>query len=57
MKEELVSNQERLKPQEEKVEEDKSKVNDLKGSPMSVGNLEELIDENHMIVSSSVGLE
>ena len=57
MKEELVSNQERLKPQEEKVEEDKSKVNDLKGSPMSVGNLEELINENHMIVSSSVGLE
>ena len=41
MKEELVSNQERHKPQ----------VNDLKGSPMSVGNLEELIDENHMVVS------
>ena len=57
MKEELVSNQERLKPQEEKVEEDKSKVDDLKGSPMSVGNLEELRDENHMIVSSLVGLE
>ena len=52
-----MSNQERLKPQEEKVEEDKSKVNDLKGSPMSVGNLEEFIDENHMIVSSLVGLE
>ena len=41
MKEELVSNQERHKPQ----------FNDLKGSPMSVGNLEELIDENHMVVS------
>ena len=52
-----MSNQERLKSQEEKVEEDKSKVNDLKGSPMSVGNLEELIDENHVIVSSSMGLE
>ena len=51
MKEELVSNQERHKPQEEKGKEDKSKVNDLKGSPMSDGNLEELIDENHMIVS------
>ena len=50
-KEELVSNQERHKPQEEKAKEDKSKVNDLKGSPISVGNLEELIDENHMIVS------
>ena len=46
-----MSNQERHKPQEEKAEEDKSKVNDLKGSPISVGNLEELIEVNHVIVS------
>lgn len=52
-----MANQERLKPQEEKAEEDRSKVDDLRGSPMSVGNLEELIDENHAIVSSSVGPE
>ncbi|XP_074276320.1 26S proteasome regulatory subunit 4 homolog A-like [Silene latifolia] len=57
MEEEFVSNQERLKPQEDKAEEDRSKVDDLRGSPMSVGNLEELIDENHAIVSSSVGPE
>ncbi|KAF3571057.1 hypothetical protein F2Q69_00060481 [Brassica cretica] len=57
MKEEFVANQERLKPQEEKAEEDRSKVDDLRGTPMSVGNLEELIDENHAIVSSSVGPE
>ncbi|KAL8249942.1 hypothetical protein R6Q59_006810 [Mikania micrantha] len=37
---------ERLRPQEEKIEEDRSKVDDLRGSPMSFGNLEELIDEN-----------
>lgn len=55
MEEEFVANQERLKPQEEKTEEDWSKIDDLRGSPMSVGNLEELIDENHAIVSSSVG--
>ncbi|KAK4426016.1 26S proteasome regulatory subunitA [Sesamum alatum] len=54
MEEEFVANQERLKPQEEKTEEDRSKVDDLCGSPMSVGNLEELIDENHAIVSSSL---
>ncbi|KAL0018325.1 hypothetical protein WJX79_004384 [Trebouxia sp. C0005] len=48
---------ERLKPQEERNEEDRSKVDDLRGSPMSVGNLEEIIDENHAIVSSSVGPE
>lgn len=34
-----------------------TKVDDLTGSPMTGGNLEELIDENHTIVSSSVGLE
>ncbi|KAM1345608.1 hypothetical protein ACFX2I_034909 [Malus domestica] len=57
MAEEFVTNQERFKPQEEKAEEDRSKVDDLRGSPMSVGNLEELIDENHAIISSSVGPE
>lgn len=57
MEEEFVANQERLKPQEERNEEDRSKVDELRGSPMSVGNLEEIIDENHAIVSSSVGPE
>ena len=45
MKEEFVSNQEWLKPWEDKNEEDRSKVDDFRGSPMSVENLEELIDE------------
>jgi hypothetical protein len=57
MEEEFVAGKERLKPQEDKNEKDRSKVNDLRGSPMSVGNLEEIIDENHAIVSSSVGPE
>ncbi|KAI8028250.1 hypothetical protein LOK49_LG02G00300 [Camellia lanceoleosa] len=57
MEEEFVTNQERLKPQEKKTEEDRSKVDDLRGFPMSIGNLEELIDGNHAIVSSSVGPE
>eukprot|EP00271_Cylindrocystis_brebissonii_P016771 TRINITY_DN4124_c0_g1_i1.p1 TRINITY_DN4124_c0_g1~~TRINITY_DN4124_c0_g1_i1.p1 ORF type:complete len:445 (-),score=129.49 TRINITY_DN4124_c0_g1_i1:223-1557(-) len=57
MEEEFVTNQERLKPQEEKNEEDRTKVDDLRGSPMSVGTLEEIIDENHAIVSSSSGPE
>ena len=57
MEEEYVTNQERLKPQEEKNEEDRTKVDDLRGTPMSVGNLEEIIDENHAIVSSSTGPE
>eukprot|EP00210_Caulerpa_lentillifera_P004750 g4534.t1 len=57
MEEEFVQNQERLKPQDNKEDEDHSKVDDLRGSPMSVGSLEEIIDENHGIVSSSVGPE
>lgn len=32
-------------------------VDDLRGTPMSVGNLEEIIDDNHAIVSTSVGSE
>merc|ERR1719497_4666 len=57
MEEEFIQNQERLKPQEEKNEEERSKVDDLRGTPMSVGNLEEIIDDNHAIVSTSVGSE
>merc|ERR1711970_85767 len=57
MEEEFIRNQERLKPQEEKQEEERSRVDDLRGTPMSVGNLEEIIDDNHAIVSTSVGSE
>eukprot|EP00884_Botryococcus_braunii_P000831 jgi/Botrbrau1/10749/Bobra.180_2s0015.3 len=57
MEEEFVSNQERLKPQEERIEEDRTQVDELRGMPMSVGTLEEIIDETHAIVSSSVGPE
>ena len=41
-----------LSPQEER-----SKVDDLRGTPMAVGTLEEIIDDNHAIVSTSVGSE
>ena len=45
MEEEFVTNQERLKPQEARNEEERTKVDDLRGTPMSVGNLEEIIDD------------
>ncbi|ONL97058.1 26S protease regulatory subunit 4 [Zea mays] len=57
MEEEFVASQERLRPSEDKTEEDRSKVDDLRGTPMNVGSLEEIIDESHAIVSSSVGPE
>ena len=44
-------------PREEKDQEERQKVDDLRGSPLSVGTLEEMIDDNHAIVSSSVGPE
>lgn len=45
MEEEWVKNQELLKPHEERNEEDRTKVDDLRGSPLTVGTLEEIIDE------------
>jgi 26S proteasome regulatory subunit T2 len=57
LEEEFVQNQERLKPQEEKAQEERSRVDDLRGSPMNVGSLEEIIDDDHAIVSSSTGPE
>ncbi|CAL9145141.1 unnamed protein product, partial [Musa hybrid cultivar] len=53
----FAANQERLCPYEEKNEEDCSKFDDLRESPISVRNLDELIDENHVIVSSSIRMK
>jgi len=39
------------------LQEERAKVDDLRGTPMGVGTLEEMIDDNHAIVSSSVGPE
>jgi len=57
MEEEFVKNQEAQKPNEEKQEEENNKLDELRGTPMGVGTLEEMIDDNHCIVSSSVGPE
>uniref|UniRef100_A0A7S3E9D7 AAA+ ATPase domain-containing protein n=2 Tax=Rhodosorus marinus TaxID=101924 RepID=A0A7S3E9D7_9RHOD len=57
MEEEFVANQEKFKPHEEKSEEERLRVEDLRGTPMGVGSLEEIIDDNHAIVSSAVGAE
>ena len=57
LEQEFIQNQERLRPQEEKAQEERTKVDDLRGTPMGIGSLEEIIDDNHAIVSSSVGPE
>ncbi|KAK9893960.1 26S proteasome subunit P45 [Cystobasidium minutum MCA 4210] len=56
LEEEFVQNQERLKPLgEDKNLEERSKVDDLRGTPMQVGTLEEIIDDDHAIISSATG--
>merc|ERR1719191_2316405 len=57
MEEEFIQEQTRLKPKEERDSEEKSKLDELRGSPMDVGSLEEFIDENHCIVSTAMGPE
>jgi Proteasomal ATPase OB C-terminal domain len=60
LEEEFIQNQERLRPEatrEEKNDEERSRVDDLRGSPMAVGTMEEIIDDDHAIVSTASGPE
>ena len=52
----VIRFQEYLKPQEDTIEAERIKVESLRGeTPLVVGNLEEIIDDNHMIVSTTYG--
>jgi 26S proteasome regulatory subunit T2 len=57
LEEEFVQNQALLKPSLDKNEQERKGVDDLRGSPMSVGSLEEIIDDDHCIVSTTSGPE
>merc|ERR1719149_205189 len=58
MEEEFIQEQVRLKPEKSTEDtEEKSKLDELRGSPMDVGSLEDFIDENHAIVSTAMGPE
>jgi 26S proteasome regulatory subunit T2 len=57
MEQEFIANQERVNPKEATAEEERNRVDELRGTPMGIGTLEEIIDDNHAIVSSSVGPE
>ena len=57
MEEEFVQNQEILKPREERNQEERSQVDDLRGAPMGIGTLEEIIDDDHAIISNPMGPE
>ncbi|GKY91443.1 26S proteasome regulatory subunit 4 B [Mayamaea pseudoterrestris] len=57
LEQEFIANFEVFKPHEERDQEEREKLEELRGTPLSVGTLEELIDDNHAIVSSSHGPE
>lgn len=73
LEEEYVENQERIRKTKaastatpasagdsdaiDRNADERSRVDDMRGSPMGVGNLEELIDDDHAIVSSATGPE
>ncbi|EGR30776.1 hypothetical protein IMG5_123630 [Ichthyophthirius multifiliis] len=58
MEQEFIQNHEKQKPEISDIEDDeheteeRKKIEQLRGSPMLIGNLEEFIDEDHAIVSS-----
>ena len=45
MEQEFIRNQEVFKPHEEKDKEERDKMEDIRGSPLAVGSLEEMIDD------------
>merc|ERR1711971_1073517 len=57
MEEEFIKNQELLKPQDEKEEKERIKVDEIRGRPLTVGNLEEISDDDHAIVAPHQGLD
>lgn len=72
LEEEYVENQERLRKAKDVKEgsapvanaegpdahaDERGRVDDMRGSPMGVGTLEEMIDDDHAIVSSTTGPE
>mmetsp|Transcript_38881 Transcript_38881/g.78420 ORF Transcript_38881/g.78420 Transcript_38881/m.78420 type:complete len:440 (+) Transcript_38881:32-1351(+) len=57
MEQEFIRNQEVFKPSEESNKAEIEKMEEIRSSPMQVGTLEEMIDDNHAIVSSQHGPE
>ncbi|KAK1443476.1 26S proteasome regulatory subunit [Babesia gibsoni] len=57
LEEEYVENKIKLNPNRNKNQDDMVRLEDLRGTPMSVGTMEEMIDDSHAIVTSSMGPE
>ena len=57
LEQEFIQNQDLLKSKVEKDQEEKDKVDEIRGTPMMVGTLNEMIDDNHCIISNANGPE
>jgi len=55
IEEEYIKSQTKNKTEDEKVEEDKTLVETLRGTPITIGTLEEIITEDHAIISVGSG--
>jgi len=51
----FITNQVKLKPVDEQLSNEQESVNDLMGTPTMIGTLDEIIDDNHAIVSTNHG--
>jgi len=51
----FITNQVKLKPIDEQLSNEQESVNDLMGTPTMLGTLDEIIDDNHAIVSTNHG--
>jgi len=51
MEEEFVKSQSKYKTEDEKAEEEKNIIDTIRGSPISIGTLEEIINEDYAIIS------
>jgi 26S proteasome regulatory subunit T2 len=57
MEQEFIQNQEIHKPRSEQNENAKKSIDEIRGTPLQVGTLEEIIDENHAIVTAGNGID
>jgi len=55
LEKEFVTNQEAIKPKRERNKEERDEIDTLSGTPLVIGTLEEMIDEDHCIVSTAMG--
>ncbi|KAJ1678519.1 ATPase of 26S proteasome regulatory subunit 4 [Spiromyces aspiralis] len=57
MEQEFITNQELFRPKVVQTQIDRSEVDKVRGSPMAIATLEEVIDDDHAIVSTSQGTD